>query len=544
MRRLLIATLLAAMALGAIQAASGAVISGTAGADRLRGTAFDDELYGFAGNDTLDGRAGNDLLHGGLGRDRLLGSVGSDWFAASGDGRVDTVRCGSGLDVVNAERSDRVSPDCDVVSRQLSRDAERASEAQHETQVEPDSHAFGSTIVTVFQSGRYSDGGAANIGFATSRDAGRTWRSGVLPGVSAYSKPPGSSFPVSDPAVAYDAAHRWWLAASLTSTGILISRSRDGVTWRMPVSATAGATGEYDKEWIVCDNWSTSRFRGRCYVSYMNFATNVIETRRSADGGATWSRPVTVDANRPGAVVNGVQPVARPDGDLLLVFSVFAALDFGSEIAVTRSTDGGVSFSPPRRIAPLRGIELPWMRAPSFASVDVDAAGTVYAAWSEGCATDECAADIVLARSADGVNWSQAALIPIAAFGRYGDHFLPGLAVDPATSGGRARIALLYHSMGPSFFCDPVSCLRVDVGMTVSRDGGKTWTSPQQLNAVPMSPLWMADTSLGRMLGDYVSVSWVRNRPIPVYSLASAPTRGAFQQAIFATTRMPTATAR
>src|ERR671925_4817 len=447
MRRLLIATLLAAMALGAIQAASGAVISGTAGADRLRGTAFDDELYGFAGNDTLDGRAGNDLLHGGLGRDRLLGSVGSDWFAASGDGRVDTVRCGSGLDVVNAERSDRVSPDCDVVSRQLSRDAERASEAQHETQVEPDSHAFGSTIVTVFQSGRYSDGGAANIGFATSRDAGRTWRSGVLPGVSAYSKPPGSSFPVSDPAVAYDAAHRWWLAASLTSTGILISRSRDGVTWRMPVSATAGATGEYDKEWIVCDNWSTSRFRGRCYVSYMNFATNVIETRRSADGGATWSRPVTVDANRPGAVVNGVQPVARPDGDLLLVFSVFAALDFGSE-----------------------------------------------------------------------------------------------LAVDPATSGGRARIALLYHSMGPSFFCDPVSCLRVDVGMTVSRDGGKTWTSPQQLNAVPMSPLWMADTSLGRMLGDYVSVSWVRNRPIPVYSLASAPTRGAFQQAIFATTRMPTAT--
>src|SRR5919109_193470 len=291
MRRLLIATLLAAMALGAIQAASGAVISGTAGADRLRGTAFDDELYGFAGNDTLDGRAGNDLLHGGLGRDRLLGSVGSDWFAASGDGRVDTVRCGSGLDVVNAERSDRVSPDCDVVSRQLSRDAERASEAQHETQVEPDSHAFGSTIVTVFQSGRYSDGGAANIGFATSRDAGRTWRSGVLPGVSAYSKPPGSSFPVSDPAVAYDAAHRWWLAASLTSTGILISRSRDGVTWRMPVSATAGATGEYDKEWIVCDNWSTSRFRGRCYVSYMNFATNVIETRRSADGGAAGRRP-------------------------------------------------------------------------------------------------------------------------------------------------------------------------------------------------------------------------------------------------------------
>ncbi len=544
MRRLPIAALFLALALGAIEAGGSAIITGTAGPDQLRGTAFDDELYGFAGNDTLDGRAGGDLLHGGPGRDRLLGNAGSDWFAASFDGRVDTVRCGGGLDVVNAERADRVTTDCEVVSRQLSRDVDRASEAQHETQVEPDSDAFGSTIVTVFQSGRFADGGAASIGFATSRDAGRTWRSGLLPSVSSYSRPPGSSFPVSDPVVAYDAAHRWWLAASLTSSGVLISRSRNGVTWRMPVSATGGDVGEYDKEWIVCDNWRGSRFRGRCYLAYMNFATNVIETRRSVDGGATWSRPVTVDANRPGAVVNGVQPVARPNGDLLLVFSVFAALDFGSEIAVARSTDGGASFSPPTRVAPLRGIELPWMRAPSFASVDVDASGTVYVAWSEGCVTEECVADIVLARSPDGLNWSEAVVIPIAAFGRYGDHFLPGLAVDPATSGARARIALLYHSMGPSFFCDPVSCLTVDVGMTVSRDGGRTWTSPQRLNAIPMSPLWMADTSLGRMLGDYVSVSWVRGRPIPVYSLASAPTRGLLQQAIFAGTRMPSAAAR
>jgi hypothetical protein len=52
--------------------------------------------------------------------------------------------------------------------------------------VEPDSYSFGSTIVTVFQSGRFLDGGAANIGFATSRNGGRTWRSGVLPGLSFF----------------------------------------------------------------------------------------------------------------------------------------------------------------------------------------------------------------------------------------------------------------------------------------------------------------------------------------------------------------------
>jgi hypothetical protein len=59
-----------------------------------------------------------------------------------------------------------------------------------------------------------------------------------------------------------------------------------------------------------------------------------------------------------------------------------------------------------------------------------------------------------------------------------------------------------------------------------------------------MSPFWTAETSLGRMLGDYVSVSWLRGRPVPVYSLATAPSGGLLRQAIFAGTRLPLTTAR
>src|SRR5215217_8524561 len=98
MPRLLVPALLVAMGLTGIEAASGAIIRGTPGPDRLSGTAGPDELYGRGGRDTLEGRAGSDLLDGGPGRDRLLGSTGDDWFAASGDGRADTVRCGGGLD--------------------------------------------------------------------------------------------------------------------------------------------------------------------------------------------------------------------------------------------------------------------------------------------------------------------------------------------------------------------------------------------------------------------------------------------------------------
>src|SRR5215216_8040199 len=139
MPRLLVPALLVAMGLTGIEAASGAIIRGTPGPDRLSGTAGPDELYGRGGADTLEGRGGDDLLDGGPGRDRLSGGAGADSFTASGDGRMDTVRCGGGLDVVNADLADPVAADCDVVSRQLSRDLDRISEANHETQVEPDS---------------------------------------------------------------------------------------------------------------------------------------------------------------------------------------------------------------------------------------------------------------------------------------------------------------------------------------------------------------------------------------------------------------------
>src|SRR3954465_2303757 len=54
----------------------------------------------------------------------------------------------------------------------------------HSTAVEPDSFAAGKTIVSAFQIRRYEDGGSANIGFATSTNAGATWTRGALPGVT------------------------------------------------------------------------------------------------------------------------------------------------------------------------------------------------------------------------------------------------------------------------------------------------------------------------------------------------------------------------
>ena len=64
---------------------------------------------------------------------------------------------------------------------QISSDPYTNSTSQHKTEVEPDTFAFGNTIVSTFQAGRFFNGGASNIGWATSTNAGETWTHGFLP---------------------------------------------------------------------------------------------------------------------------------------------------------------------------------------------------------------------------------------------------------------------------------------------------------------------------------------------------------------------------
>jgi Ca2+-binding RTX toxin-like protein len=553
MRRLLAGGLLAVAAgLATVSSAWAARIEGTQGADRLVGTTRDDAIYGRGGNDRLVGRGGHDVLDGGAGRDTVFGETGDDGVVAHYDGAVDSVRCGPGSDVVTAEAADVVAADCEVVSVQLSRDTFETFRAQHETQVEPDSFAFGQTVVAAFQTGRFEDGGASGIGWATSRDGGRTWRSGFLPSLTTSSSPAGPYEAASDPVVAYDATERVWLIASLgvsdAQTALLVSRSRDGLTWSAPVVAAASALEDYDKEWIACDNWPASAFRGRCYLSYLDFGSGQIRTRHSSDGGVTWSGPTGVAGRTDTGVANGVQPVVRSDGTLVLVFAVFAAFrrfddPEASEMVAVSSSDGGVRFSPRVRISGLTEEVVIGVRTPPLPSVETDGAGTIYVAWHDcrfrpGCLVN----DVVLSRSTDGVRWTAPVRVPAVPVERDAHVFVPGLGVDPTTSGGRTRLAVTYHVKQQD--CGFARCPGIHVELITSADGGATWSRPRRLSAEPMPIEWLAETGLGRMTGDYISTSFAGGRPVPVFSLATQPVAGEFRQAIVATTRLAPAPRR
>src|SRR4029453_5733406 len=86
-----------------------------------------------------------------------------------------------------------------------------APRGEHATEVEPDTFAWGSTVVSAYQVGRVFNGGATDIGFSTTKTGGGPWTHGFLPGTSQEAASPGPFFSVSDPSVAYDARDGAWI---------------------------------------------------------------------------------------------------------------------------------------------------------------------------------------------------------------------------------------------------------------------------------------------------------------------------------------------
>jgi hypothetical protein len=408
---------------------------------------------------------------------------------------------------------------------------------QHATEVEPDTFAAGSTVVGAFQVGRTFAGGASNIGWATSRNGGRKLVGGFLPNITRVA---GGPYDVaSDPSVAYDAAHRAWLISSLAhvdpiplGAAMVVSRSPDGIHWNDPVTVADGRpTGGLDKNWTACDNSRSSPFFGHCYTEFDDFDQgDRIEVSTSTDGGKTWGDPKVLPAGDQGGYSQrglGGQPVVQPDGTVIV--PIDSLLE--TEVRAFRSTDGGASWSTTTSVSPIqRHLVAGGLRAPPLPSAEVDRSGKVYAVWADcrfrpGCSSN----DLVMSKSVDGINWTPPTRIPIDPVDGGADHFIPGLAVDPHTKGAHARLALTYYAY-PNASCTPATC-ELTVGFISSTDGGAAWSSPAQL-AGPMRLDWLANTTQGPMVGDYISTSFVHERAVPFFAVADPPSGGSFDEAI------------
>ena len=428
-----------------------------------------------------------------------------------------------------------------VILTRLSTDPYTNSTSQHATEVDPDTYSFGSTIVSAFQVGLFNNGGASNIGFATSSNGGATWTHGFLPGTTTFATPPGTFDRLSDPSVAYDAAHNAWLISYLglvganpnvapTAPAVLVSRSTNGgLTWGNPIQVnSAGGTNNQDKNWSVCDDTPTSHFYGHCYTEWDdNGNGNLVQMSTSTNGGKKWSTRKSTANN---ATVIGGQPLVQPNGTVIVPIENA----FETSLLAFTSTNGGTSWNSTITVTSVsHHTDAGNIRSGSLPTAEIDGAGKVYVVWSDCRFEQRCRAnDLVMTTSTNGTTWTAVTRVSVEDVGSEVDHFIPGLAVDKTTSGGSAHLGLAYYYY-PATSCNTSTC-QLDVGFISSINGGSTWSGATQL-AGPMTLTWRANTTQGFTVGDYISTSFVNGTAHPVFEFANPNSGSTFDEATYST---------
>ena len=272
-------------------------------------------------------------------------------------------------------------------------DLQGRAQAQNETWIAVDPNNSDHLV------GSYNDyrRGDGTCGVSYSLDGGRTWADATTPnGFSrgtAFGGTPREYWQAGgDTSVAWDTKGNAYLSCQQFNRGAATSPNPDqssafyvyrstgnnGASWNFPGhpvvehNDVAGA-GDFllDKQLMAVDNHSGSPFQDRVYVTWTTFAadgTAYIFAAHSADYGQTFSAPALVSTTSamcdntfgvptPQGTCNEnqfSQPFTAPDGTLYVVFANFNNAVTGTEnrnqMLLTRSTDGGVTFSAPVRV--------------------------------------------------------------------------------------------------------------------------------------------------------------------------------------------------
>jgi len=277
-------------------------------------------------------------------------------------------------------------------------------------------------LVAAWQQDRRVEGSARGHLVGVSLDAGATWQSVVVPGLTPCSG--GSYDYVTDPWLSFGADGTLFHIALVWNDppsdlhSIVVSRSTDGgFTWNDPVVLDEGLWPNdwRDKESITADpedpnlvytTWSV--------IGNTDWTEGHAMFTRSTDGGLSWETPRMVFDPGPGLSMLGSQIFVASDGELFLLSTENAHLA-NRRLAVFRSADKGVTWSSvsygpsfgdsrtfsPDQLIGVRGT-LTW------ADYAMDpTSGALYAVWQDDSFGVARLARIAFAMSTDGgASWS------------------------------------------------------------------------------------------------------------------------------------------
>ncbi len=391
------------------------------------------------------------------------------------------------------------------------------AEAEPHLAVNP---ARSANLIAVWQQDRWSNGAARGISMAVSQDAGANWAQTSLP----FSICAGGTFErASDPwvtigptGIAYQMAlavtGSVFAAGSLNA--MLVSRSTDnGVTWSQPQSLIQDTAPFFnDKNSITADP-TDPRFVYAAWDRLRQNAGGPAYLARSDDSGVSFAPARPVFDPGPTAQIIGAEVVVASDGTVLYIFTLIEALAnnrTGSSLNVLRSTDHGVTWSDPIRIADMfaTGTRDPETRAAvrDGALLPHAAAGsrTVVVTFQDGRFSGGARDAIAFVRSEDsGRTWTEPARIN-------GDPSAAAFTAQPVVlADGSVSVAYFdFRSNTP----DPAS-LPTNYWMATTRDG-TNWTETSISG--PFN-LQTAPNANGLFVGDYMGFAASQNAALSLH---------------------------
>jgi BNR repeat protein len=347
--------------------------------------------------------------------------------------------------------------------------------------------------------------GPKQVWYYRSTDAGRTWADGHLDIAGELQNQ-------SDPVIAFDATGASYLTVigynqnDLTVGGIFVARTRDlGRTWDKPVLVSANSDKLFnDKQWLTVDRSNNPSTKGNIYLSWTLFTTispnrerGDIVVSRSTDGGKTFS-PYNVVSLPSQADNQGSYPAIGPNGEVYVLYysDRLTEANEGNALYVAKSTDGGKTFPQVRKAAsiarprsPLPGSQFRIFVLPALA-IDPKS-GAVYATWNDYGAGNS---DTMLVRSTDGgLTWNTPIRVNDDAASSNRDQFF-----STVTVGSDGTVHLLWLDRRD----DPANKLYAPY-YARSTDGGSTFTRNAPASSTRSNPGVGFE---GVLIGDYIAL--------------------------------------
>lgn len=345
----------------------------------------------------------------------------------------------------------------------------------------------------------YREGSSRN-GVGLSLDGGATWSDFLLrPPLAFQANVEGDPMTCADPRT----GTLWAGGISFGPSAIFCARKDPGSATFEPV-VVINSSGFIDKGWMAAGPGPVDPANTTSVYVAFNFGV-----QGSTDLGDSWSPLVPLTSGL------GYLPRVGPQGELYVTY-----WDFGTEVLLQRSFDGGQTFGPAIVVATRMdtwGIDATRVpgeaRVASLNAMAVDPRdGQLFLVYPDTTSVEPNGSDLDLyfTRSEDqGLSWGTPAVIVDDTTALPGDQFFPWLEIDRT---GRLHLLFFDTSAVPQDDDDPFAL--VDAVYASSEDDGQTWTRAV-LTATPFST--EDDGFGGGFIGDYLGMSTAAGRTLPLY---------------------------